>query len=122
MPIVQTMTRENVRDELLTDENAKWSTSAANALAEYYENLSDDIGQNINFDRVAIRCEWSEYTFEELARNYSDAIDIDYKEEFWNMRNGGEFPTEYYLANLRLETEVIPCEQESETTYLVREF
>ena len=51
---------------LLQDDNAAWSYNGAYALVEYLEQLEDDLGESIEMDRVAIRCEFSEY---------SDAID-----------------------------------------------
>jgi hypothetical protein len=46
---------------LLADEYAGWSYGATKALYEYYQQLSEDIGEDIELDRVAIRCEWNEY-------------------------------------------------------------
>ena len=54
-------------DCLLRDDNAKWSYSQAEALAEYYSQLSDEIDENIEWDAVAVRCEWSVYDSEEEA-------------------------------------------------------
>lgn len=48
-------------DMLLADENANWSRAGALAMAEYLEQLEDDIGEEIEFDVVAIRCDFSEY-------------------------------------------------------------
>lgn len=48
-----------------------FSYEAAVALYNYYEELSDDIGEPIEFDRVAIRCDWYEYdTLAEAYRNH----------------------------------------------------
>jgi len=38
-----------------------WSYDAALALVGYYESLEEELGESIDLDRVAIRCEWSEY-------------------------------------------------------------
>jgi len=46
---------------LASDENAKWSRAGAFALVEYLEGLEESTGEEIEFDRVAIRCDWSEY-------------------------------------------------------------
>ena len=46
---------------LKDDDNADWSWSGATALIEYLEDLEDSLDKPIQFDRVAIRCEFSEY-------------------------------------------------------------
>ena len=47
-----------VADILLADEFADWSRQEAFALAEYYEQLEEDLDEEIELDVVAIRCEW----------------------------------------------------------------
>lgn len=46
---------------LKADTNARWSYSGARALVEYLEQLEEDCGTEIEFDAVAIRCDYSEY-------------------------------------------------------------
>jgi hypothetical protein len=61
---------------LLKDENAKWTREAAFALVEYYEQLEEDVGE-IEFDVVAIRCDWTEYeTARDIASEYSHNIKV----------------------------------------------
>ena len=63
-------------DVLLADEYAGWSYGAAKALFDYYEQLSEDIGEDIELDRVAIRCDWTEYNDElEAARLYGFTVE-----------------------------------------------
>lgn len=70
--IKQTMSEYEFTDGLLTDSYANWSREAVHALYDYYESLSDDLGEEIEFDRVAIRCDWSEYdTTTEAFKNYN---------------------------------------------------
>ena len=57
----KTMTQYDIANELMQDEYAKWSRAGAFALADYYEQLEEDLGESIEFDAVAIRCEFSEY-------------------------------------------------------------
>ena len=46
----------------LTDDNyANWTRSGAFALVEYLEQIEDEFGTEIEFDPVALRCEFSEY-------------------------------------------------------------
>lgn len=56
---------------LKEDENADWSWSGAQALIEYLEGLEEQTNKKIEFDRVAIRCEYSEYESAlEAAQDY----------------------------------------------------
>lgn len=59
--IKQTVSESHFIDTLMSDEYASWTYGAAQALFEYYEQLSEDIGEDIELDRVAIRCEWSQH-------------------------------------------------------------
>lgn len=67
--------------QLIGDEYAKWSRSGAEALIKYLEDLEDDIGNPIEFDRVALRCDFSEYkSVLEGAEDY-DFIPSDDEDE-----------------------------------------
>jgi hypothetical protein len=78
----QTLTTSQVADMLWQDDNAAWSYPGARALAEYLEQLEEDTGADMDFDRVAIRCEFSEYdTAREAASNYDWEPDEDADEE-----------------------------------------
>ena len=57
----QTLSTSQAADILTSDDNANWSYAGACALIEYLDDLGDDLGEEFEFDRVAIRCEWSEY-------------------------------------------------------------
>lgn len=58
-------------DELLSDEYANWSYDGAEKIYEYLTDLEEETGDNFQFDRVAIRCEFTEYeNYKELARDY----------------------------------------------------
>lgn len=48
-------------DLLRQDEYAGWSYHGATALVEYLENLEEDLGEEINFNVVDFRCEFSEF-------------------------------------------------------------
>lgn len=52
--------------------------AGAVALMEYLDNLSDDIGENIEYDPIAFCCEYSEYEdLEELQEVYPDIESFD---------------------------------------------
>lgn len=56
---------------LKDDDNAGWSWDGAEALIGYLENLEDSLGKPIEFDPVALRCAYSEYSSAlEAAQDY----------------------------------------------------
>lgn len=60
------------------DQYANFSRSGALAIVEYLEELEDSTGEAIEFDSVAIRCDWSEYeSLQDFARDYTG------KDDFW---------------------------------------
>ncbi len=59
--IKETVNEYRFTEVLLKDEYAHWSYGATKALFDYYEQLSEDIGEDIELDHVAIRCEWNEH-------------------------------------------------------------
>lgn len=59
--IKETVNEYRFSQTLRNDEYASWSYGATKALFDYYEQLSEAIGEDIEFDPVAIRCEWAEY-------------------------------------------------------------
>lgn len=64
----ETLNTYEIADRLFQDENAGWSYNGAKALAEY---LDTDENEDAEFDRVAIRCDFSEYpSAQEAAEAY----------------------------------------------------
>ncbi len=59
--MIETLTTYDIADRLLRDSNACWSRPGAFALAEYLQELEQDTGTSIEFDAVAIRCDFAEY-------------------------------------------------------------
>ena len=56
----------------------QFSWAASHELASYYEDLEDDMGEELEIDPVAIACEWDEYgDAEELIEAYGYRIDAD---------------------------------------------
>jgi hypothetical protein len=67
---------------LKEDDNADWSWSGAEALVGYLEDLEDSLDESIEFDRVAIRCEYSEYSSAlEAAEHYGFIPEDDEDED-----------------------------------------
>jgi hypothetical protein len=78
----ETLTTNEIARKLREDENAGWSYAGALALAEYLEEVDREGEQEMEFDRVAIRCDFSEYTSAtEAASDYAWEPDKDNDEE-----------------------------------------
>lgn len=59
-----------------------FSYAGALALCEYLEELEEDTGEEIEFDAVGIRCDWSEFdTAREAATEYGFEPDADLDED-----------------------------------------
>lgn len=59
--MIKTLCTSEAAEELFRDENASWTRVGAYALVEYLEEL-ENAGTPIEFDRVAIRCDFSQYS------------------------------------------------------------
>jgi hypothetical protein len=71
----ETLTTGEVARKLFEDKNAGWSYDGAHALAEYLEQLEEDTGQEMEFDFVAIRCDFAEYEgLRQWAEDYFGSI------------------------------------------------
>ena len=73
--MIKTISEYEFTKDLLNDEYANWSYNGACALFEYLTNFEEDTGEQIEFDRVALRCDFSEYdNLEDILSQY-DSID-----------------------------------------------
>ena len=73
--MINTLTTNQAVQELLKDDYASWSYEAATALVEWLEELEDSSGEPIEFDPVALRCDFSEYTATDLVEEYSMTLE-----------------------------------------------
>ena len=64
---------------LMADENAAWSMAGARALVDHLEQIEEDCETEIEFDRVELRCSYSEYT--DLI-DWADQHFANYREDF----------------------------------------
>ena len=77
------VTKYNFRNTFLTSAYSEnFSYSGLTALYDYFSELGDDLCESIEcesieFDLIAIACEYSELTIDELRDNYSIDKDID---------------------------------------------
>ena len=56
-----TLSTTEAIDILRSDEYANWSYDGAKALVEWLERYEDETGEEYELDRVALRCDFSEY-------------------------------------------------------------
>lgn len=70
------------RELLRPDVPDHWSWEGTLALIEYLESLEDSSGEFIEFDRIALRCEYCEYAnILEAAKNYDISFPEDANED-----------------------------------------
>ena len=55
------LSTNEVINELRRDEYAGWSYEGAKAIAQYLKEYEESTGEELQFDPVAIRCEFTEY-------------------------------------------------------------
>jgi hypothetical protein len=56
-----TLSTSAAAEILANDENSSFSRLGAYALVDYLEQLEEDTGEEMEFDRVGIRCDFAEY-------------------------------------------------------------
>ena len=73
--MIDTITKYQFSDEMVKH---GFSYDGSTALFNYLEQLENDCDIKIEFDPIAIRCEWSEYKdLEELNEDYSHDYDFE---------------------------------------------
>ena len=62
MAIIETLNTNQVVDALWNDKEINGFTyEACKVLADYYEELADDLGEDMELDVVAWKCKFTEY-------------------------------------------------------------
>ena len=80
MAIVQTVDLYQFREAFRRmNRQDQFSYEGLEVLFDYLENLSDDIGESIELDVLALCCEYYESSIDELIKNYD--IDVSEAEE-----------------------------------------
>ena len=103
-----------------------FSEEGLKILFEYYEELSDSIGEPIEFDCIAICLDWAEYDAEELFTGFAPCHEMQVEEgqvtfdnarEIWKAATEEEQEDllESLIGKMRDETEVL----EGEDCFLV---
>lgn len=96
----QTVYLEDFRRAFQSTRPNNFSYEGLIALYNYFQNLEDDIGEELDLDVIAVCCDYSEYkNFQELKSNYL------------NIKT---------LEDLRERTEIIPIEDTE--GFIVRNF
>lgn len=96
----QTVYLEDFRRAFQSTRPNNFSHQGLIALYDYFQNLEDDIGEELDLDVIAICCDYSEYkNFQELKSNYL------------NIKT---------LEDLKERTEIIPIEDTE--GFIVRNF
>ena len=99
--IVDTLTRFRFVDEFQKIRPDNFSYEGLHALFDYFDNLSHDIRQPIEFDPIAICCDFREYeSFKQFQEEYPDIEDVE---------------------DLERHTTVIPIE-DSEHGFIIQQF
>lgn len=83
MAIVQTVNLYEFRETFRRmDRQDQFSYEGLEVLFDYLDNLSDDIGEPIELDVVALCCDYAESSIEELIEQYDiDVSDADGDED-----------------------------------------
>ena len=78
MSIIQTVNKSQFIDNLLADDYASWTYEDAGALYDYYEEYSEGTGEDVELDRVALRCEWTRAdSIDEVVEDYDEIEDLE---------------------------------------------
>ena len=78
MSIIQTVNKSQFIDNLLADDYASWTYEDAGALYDYYEDYSEGTGEDVELDRVALRCEWTRAdSIDEVIEDYDDIESLE---------------------------------------------
>ncbi len=73
----QTLSTSEAVNILTADQYANWSRAGARALVEHLEELEEETGEGIEIERVALRCDYSEYS--SAVEAASDLSDWEYR-------------------------------------------
>jgi hypothetical protein len=72
----------------LSSRKDQFSYDALEAIYEYLEDYSQDSGEDVELDIVAICCDWVEMTWQEVADQYnvdlSDVVEEDKADAVWD--------------------------------------
>ena len=80
--MIKEVSKNEFVEDLLNDDYASFSYTGAGALYEYLTDIEENTGQLLKFDRVAIRCDFSEYdNLEDILSQYDNINTLEELEE-----------------------------------------
>ena len=72
------LSEHQIADALLADDNAAWTHEQARAMAAYLIEYAENFNEPLQFDRVAIRCDFSPYPSAiDALSEYQDTDELD---------------------------------------------
>ncbi len=78
MAIIDTLNKGSFIDGMRRIRPDNFSDEGLEALYDYLEELSESIGEPIEFDPIAFCCEYCEYdSLEDLQQDYTDIMDME---------------------------------------------
>ena len=69
--IIQTVNFSMFRDAFQVVRPSNFDYDGQKALYEYLENLSDDMGEPVELDVIALCCDWRQMTLDEIKEQYN---------------------------------------------------
>ena len=99
-----TLSTYEAAERLFNDDNANWSRAGAFALVEHLEELEENIGEEIDFCPVALRCDFSQ----------SESL------QDWLMEHHGAETLAFALEHSGIDMD--GTEDEDETNDLIRSY
>jgi hypothetical protein len=104
--MIRRLTTSEAADLLMGDTYAGWTYHGALALVEHLEELEEETGVCVEFDVVAIRCDYSEYA--SAAAAALELSDWEYRPEEWGADYDEDEAEEHALQYLQDRTTVVP--------------
>ena len=80
MAIIYSLHQEKFIDEFRKIRENNFSYDGLKTLFQYLDEMSEDCGQNIEFDPIGFCCEFSEYNLEDFNEDYD--LNIESFEDF----------------------------------------
>jgi len=112
--------------------NDNFSYDGLGVLFEYFEDLGEDIGEEIELDVIALCCEYSEMTYDEIVNDYiasgkhiydrdakdeltiiEDEININHYDDVDREQYIKDEQNEYLLEWLQERTTVLPVDDDT---------
>ena len=116
----QTLSTSDAVDILTADQYAGWSAAGARALVEYLEQTEEETGERIEIDRVALRCDYTEYS--SAVEAASDLSDWEYRPDDWGADYDEDAAEEAALEWLRDRTVALVFDGRDASGVIVQSF